>query len=34
MAKRKAQIAILSVSGYNELGREEAKNIMDKAFDG
>lgn len=34
LAKRTAHIAVLNVSGYNELGREEAKNIMAKSVNG
>jgi hypothetical protein len=34
LAKRTAHIAVLNVSGFNELAKEEAKNILGKVADG
>ncbi len=34
LAKRTAHIAILNVSGFNELGRDEARDIMAKGVEG
>jgi hypothetical protein len=34
LAKRTAHIAVLNVSGFNEVGREEARKILAKGADG